>query len=71
MYLAQVLMKTLYYDLFLSPDLNQRSVLEIPKVNKLCSQFEKAPKKKITSAGTQCILSGEIETKLVCRVSCN
>ena len=59
MYLAQVLMKTLYYDLFLSPDLNQRSVLEIPKVNKLCSQFEKAPKKKITSAGTQCILSGE------------
>ena len=59
MYLAQALMKTLYYDLFLSPDLNQRSVLEIPKVNKLCSQFEKAPKKKITSAGTQCILSGE------------
>lgn len=53
-------MRTLYYDLFLSPDSNiQRSVLEIPKVNKACSQFEKAPKKRITSAGTQYILSGE------------
>jgi len=52
-------MRTLYYDPFLSPDSIQRSVLEKPKVNKPCSQFEKAPKKKITSAGTQCILSGE------------
>lgn len=52
-------MRTLYYDLFLSPDSIQRSVLEIPKVNKACSQFEKAPKKRITSAGTQYILSGE------------
>lgn len=52
-------MRTLYYDLFLSPDSIQRSVLGIPKVNKACSQFEKAPKKRITSAGTQYILSGE------------
>ena len=41
-------MRMLYYDLFLSPDSIKRSVLEIPKVNKPCSQFENAPKKKIT-----------------------
>ena len=45
MYLAQVLMKTLYYDLFLSPDLNQRSVLVVQLLStKIVHFYDKSMK---------------------------
>lgn len=48
-----------------------RCVLEIPKMNKPCSHFEKAPKKKNDLSWNPVYSFWRTDPKLICRVSCN